>query len=381
MSDKYNQDNVMPCVLLLIGDRTVSGPVKGGFQLMETLPKFPGKYILINCLTTRADAGELMSEAMARGIRIKTVIHNSRSYFRLISSVEQLCRNDQVDIIQTHGYKLSFVGFVLKKRMKLKWICFLHGTTTENLKARLYHVIDNLLQCFADKTVIVSLAQRRKVLGGSNRDRVRVIHNAIDPDHPVRKSSHQIDAKKLFAAKNSNHLFAVVGRLSREKGVDIFLKAFHLVNKKKPDTRAVIVGDGPDLDRLKKLQKQLDLSRQVVFAGFTTTPGDYIGAADTLVLPSRSEGIPNVALEAMAFGKVVIATAVGGTVEIIQHEKNGILVPAESVEKLAEAMIRVINDPDSAVQLAQKGKKRVCESFSVKKRVQTIRLLYQEILE
>lgn len=371
-----------PTVLILIGDTTVSGPVKGVFQLMEALEDTPGRYILVNCQTTRANTEELLAEADDRGIDIQTVVHTPRSYLSLVKTVENLCLDHDVDIIQTHGYKQSFVGLMVKTRKRLKWVCFLHGTTTENLKTRLYHIIDNFLQLFADSTVIVTQAQRKQLFDGNNTKRVRVVHNSIDLKRPIRGTTNRSVAADQQPQHMGSFLFIVVGRLSPEKGVDLFLPAVRdVIDTTGEDVRAYIVGDGPERERLKQLNRRLNLENRVVFTGFTPLPGDYMRLADCLVLPSRSEGIPNVVLEAMALEKMVIATKVGGVPEIISHERHGLLVDSESIQGLAAAMIRIIREPELAKRLAENGYRRIREAFSVDSRVNRIRSIYSELLE
>ncbi len=371
-----------PAVLILIGDTTVSGPVKGVFQLMESLKSGPGKYFIVNCQTTRADTGELLKEAGDRGINIQTVVTTPRSYFSLVKKIEHLCLDHDVDIVQTHGYKQSFVGLLVKIRTGLKWVCFLHGTTTENIKTRLYHSIDNFLQRFADNTVIVTRAQRKRLLGGNNSKRVRVVHNAIDLKRPIRRTTNQSVEADQQPQHMGSFLFLVIGRLSPEKGVELFLQALRdVIETTGEDVRAYIVGDGPERQRLERLNSRLSLEKQVVFTGFTPFPGDYLRLADCLVLPSRSEGIPNVVLEAMALEKIVIATAVGGVPEIISHEQHGLLVDSESIDGLAAAMVRIIQEPEVAKRLAENGYLRICEDFSVDSRVNRIRSIYSELLE
>ena len=120
--------------------------------------------------------------------------------------------------------------------------------------------------------------------------------------------------------------------------MDVFLRAFRLVVRQVAGVRALIVGDGGERPSLESLARGLGLERDVLFVGYTSTPGDYLLAADVVVLPSRSECLPNVALEAMALGKPVVATSVGGVPEVIEDGRSGLLVPSEDEAALAERL-------------------------------------------
>jgi glycosyltransferase involved in cell wall biosynthesis len=127
--------------------------------------------------------------------------------------------------------------------------------------------------------------------------------------------------------------------------------------------------------------EELDVANRIRFVGHTKTPGDYMAGADIVVLPSRSEGIPNVALEAMAQGKPVIATAVGGVPEVIEDGKSGLLIPSENAEVMAQTILRLINDSGCSERISKNGLLRVKECFSVAIRCNEIVGLYQKLLE
>ncbi len=335
---------------------------------------------MANCLVRSANPHEIASKFSDKGIDLLELKHHSRNYKDLIQQVlDTACQND-INIIQTHGYKQSFVGIYLKIRYKYKWICFLHGTTTEDLKARLYYKLENLLQRFADRTVIVTRDQREKIFGGLDPHRVRILHNSVDPELPVfiqhggRKTRRALGISDEF-------LFVVVGRLSPEKGVDLFIEAFALLLQQKPSARAVIVGDGAEKENLLTLCDKLGLNKYIKFAGYSQRVGDFMEAADAVVLPSRSEGSPNVILEAMAVGRPVVATDVGGVSEIIQPDISGILVEKESPAAICEGMTRIISDSALRTTIIANSSRRVRENFSPKKRSDILYSLYMELVE
>lgn len=370
-----------PRILIVMGDTKMTGPVKGILQMLTLLRVMKtGHYSLANCLVTGADATELSNEFIANGFEIIELRHGGRDYKGLLNQAKSLVESTGINIVQTHGYKQSLIGLCLKFKLGVKWICFMHGTTNETLAAKLYHQFDNLMQRFADRTVLITNAQRKKIIHGSDSKRVRVIHNSVDINNPARGSLNRKNIKRLLAIEN-RFLFTVVGRLSSEKGVDVFLKAFALLINQRPQSQAIIVGDGTERENLISLQKHLGLDNCVKFVGYSPTPRDFIEATDVVVLPSRSEGISNIALESMALKKPVIATAVGGTPEIIEPNISGILACKDSPEQLAVEMMRLIDNPLLLKKIAQGGFRRVKENFSPEQRAKTIHSFYQELIE
>jgi len=290
-------------------------------------------------------------------------------------------RENDITIVQTHGFKPTFLGFFARIFCKIKWICFMHGTTKEDLKVRFYNFIDNFLQQAAHRTVIVSEAQRNVLYGGSNTNRVKVLHNAVDLESPMPISSHgtRYVREKLNLPKECKALVAV-GRLSPEKGMDVLLDAFALLVQQVDNIHLLLVGEGQERLALEAQVERLALKGMVHFAGYTKTPGDYVTVADVLVLPSRSEGIPNAVLEAMAIGKPVVASAVGGVPEIIEDGVSGRLVPPERADLLAKAMAEVLLDQNVYHRFIFEGKRRVQKCFSIQARISKMQSLYSEVL-
>jgi len=193
----------------------------------------------------------------------------------------------------------------------------------------------------ADKILSVSNALKNEILKmGVQEDKVRVIPNGIESNIFFPEDKERI-REKLNLDSNEEILICVA-RLSREKGVDNLIKAFAKLRHEK--TRLLIVGDGLEKRKLIDLTHSLGLNGRVSFVG--ERPQDeiplWINASDLVCLPSRSEGWPNVLMEALACGKPVIATEVGGVPEIITSKKLGIMVPPEDVESLAEGIAQAL---------------------------------------
>jgi glycogen(starch) synthase len=148
-----------------------------------------------------------------------------------------------------------------------------------------------------------------------------------------------------------------VGRFVQKKGFDILIQAFAKVTGKHPEVDLIIAGDGEELNRCKSLALQLGLNQKVFFLGAVDhqTVVELLLQCEIFVLPSRREPFGLVILEAMAAGKPVVATRVGGVPEIVSHLENGLLVEPDSPEELSKATCLLLDDPELGYDLARAG--------------------------
>lgn len=365
-------------IMVLVAASTVNtGPVKGILQFIGNIKDAGIRFHLFNFWRHNNPIPDPFAEqTLNQGIVCKFIRLGHHNYPLMIADTIRAIRENNVTIIQTHGFKPSFLGFCAKLLCRVPWICFMHGTTSENAKVRVYNWIDNCLQRWADVTVLVSENQRNAIFGGLDRQRVRVLHNAVDLEHPVKTSPQTKPLHERLGVEPNVKVIVVVGRLSPEKGVDVFIRALHIVKQSCPGVHGLIVGEGQERAALMDLVSQLGLAKNVFFAGFTDTPGDYMIEADIIVLPSRSEGIPNVALEAMALGKAIVATAVGGTPEVVEQEQSGLLVPSEQPEAMAQAILQLCTNEELANRLRSGARTRVRGHFSVEARCRKLVEIY-----
>jgi glycosyltransferase involved in cell wall biosynthesis len=171
---------------------------------------------------------------------------------------------------------------------------------------------------------------------------------------------------------------AVIGRLSSEKGVDIFLHALAQVVADAAPASAIIAGDGPERPALEQLSTSLGLDAHVRFIGHVGDPWALYSAIDLVVIPSRSEGLPNVLLEALAADVPVLATRVGAVPDVLAQPGSGIIVEPGSVDQLAAGLTRALATLDSAE--ARAARAATLRPFSLELRAQSLEQIYRDLL-
>ncbi|MCF6218071.1 MAG: glycosyltransferase family 4 protein [Gammaproteobacteria bacterium] len=371
-----------PNVFIIFASRILSGPGKGLFQFIRHAKAGHGfDYVLANFTNNIGCKSEFAEVAEKEGANYRLLYQKAMLDPALIKQALKLYRDEKCNIIQTHGYKGHVIAYVLSRLFGFKWIAWAHGWTNENAKVRFYNKIERFCLKRADIAVAVSpkLYDRISSFRGVKK-RTSMILNAVEEGELPGEIGGA--ATRIKHGFNSDDLvLGCFGRLSPEKGQEVLLEAFARVTPKHSKVKVMLVGDGQEGVSLKALAERLGISNQVVFCGYQRAMQDYYEAVDIVVMPSHSEGLPNVVLEAQAARKPVIVTDVGGVREIVEDGVNGRVVPAGDRLALAEAISAVVSSRQLCAQYAKKGYEMLYPKFSPAQRAKKITTLYQELLE
>jgi glycosyltransferase involved in cell wall biosynthesis len=204
--------------------------------------------------------------------------------------------------------------------------------------------------------------------------KINVVHNGI----PLSSFSGAASTALRAALTGSAGMPIVLtaARLAEQKGLGYLLKAAALV----PEAMFVLAGEGPERAKLEAQAGELGVSKRVLFLGYRQDVPELLACCDLFVLPSLFEGLPLSILEAMAAGKPVVASSIGGNDEAVVHEETGLLVPLGDPAALAGAIHRVLSNSDLARRLGAAGKARVQDHFSAETMVRQVTHVYEEVL-
>jgi glycosyltransferase involved in cell wall biosynthesis len=175
-------------------------------------------------------------------------------------------------------------------------------------------------------------------------------------------------------------LIGTVANLNPVKGVDVFVRCAAMLSRQAPEARFVVAGAGPLEEELARLRNELGLDDRLIFAGSLEDVRPLLASLDVFMLLSRSEGMSNALLEAMATAKPIVATRVGGNAEAIGEGEAGFLVPSENPEAAANAALRLIRDGRLAGRLGLAARRRAELSFSLQRMVERTQNLYTGLL-
>ncbi|HET6456283.1 MAG TPA: glycosyltransferase [Armatimonadota bacterium] len=186
--------------------------------------------------------------------------------------------------------------------------------------------------------------------------------------------------RREFGLDASNRLITTIAHVERRKGIDTLIDAVPRILEQVHEARVLIIGGGSHRQSIVNRVTAMGLDGKVILPGFRTDIPDILAASNVVVSPSYLEGCCNSLLEAMAAGKPVIGTKVGGTPEIIEHWVTGLLIPPKDPEALAWAVVRLLKDDNLSAQFGEAGRRVVREEFSVDRMVdETLRIYYQAL--
>lgn len=261
-----------------------------------------------------------------------------------------------------------------------------HLVVTEHIVGRSHSAAQGRLKrrelARADTVTAVSAAVADSLVRdyGVDRARVRIVPNGADaPDEeaersPARRLREQLGAGVL------RPLWVCAGRLEQQKGQDVLLEALAELRRRGLEFVAALAGEGVLRASLEERTRALGLEAHVRFLGQVDELGPLLAAADAVVLPSRWEGLPLVLLEALARGRPVAASAVGGIPEVVTDGEHARLVPPEDPGALADALEAFHGHPDAAFRLGRRGAARVRESYTWSRVVEAFEAVYDEAL-
>jgi glycosyltransferase involved in cell wall biosynthesis len=322
-----------------------------------------------------------LAEVRKSGFSATMLQHDTPRLRQAAAELANLLRRSRTDVLCCHGYKANLVGRLAARRLQIPAVAVARGWTGENLRVRLYETVDRVHLRWMDHVVCVSHSQANKVMrAGVPANHVSAIHNAIRVERfaapqPMRRRQ----LEQLFF-RPPTKIVGAAGRLSPEKGFDVLVEAARTVAAKDANVGFVHFGDGPRRAPLAARAAAVGLSGRFVFAGFRSDLDALLPCFDVLALPSYTEGLPNVVLEACAARLPVVATAVGGTPEVIDHGVNGLLVPPGDAAALAESLAEVLDSATRRQEMGTFGLHKATTQFTFAAQAEQYRLLFDALL-
>lgn len=264
------------------------------------------------------------------------------------------------------------MAILVSKLCRVKRIIYTETATIGDWLTPLQLFIMKLFWKFCDVVIVLSSAMKNHMLALSliESSKIHVVPTMFPFSSVKSTIEGHIDDNPLITR------VGIAGGLTPWKGHLFFLEAAKLINRKFDNVKFIIAGDGYSRGELKKMTRELDLEKNVRFIGAFDNIADIMNQIDIFVLSSLTEGMPLVLIEAMAYGKAVVATKVGGVNELIRDGETGFLVPPGDSGALAEAIGKLITDQQKRRDFSSETIRRFKDVFSSEKLIPKIELLY-----
>ena len=334
--------------------------------------------------------GNMLALAAERGVACETMAGLGReiaplSDLRALFGLVRLMRAWRPAIVHTHTAKAGLVGRLAARAARVPTVVHtFHGHVLRGYfspsKERLFRGLEAFLARTADALVAVSDAVKRDLveLGVAPERKIHVIPLGLELSALAGALPRGV-LRREAGIEPEAPLVGIVGRLVPIKDVPTFLAAARRVRERRPDARFAVVGDGDERAALEAQSRSLGLSGALHFFGWRRDLEAVYGDLDVVVNASRNEGTPVALIEALAAARPVVATAVGGTPDLVGRDERGLLVPPGEPAALAAAVVDAIEGSEAARRRALAGREHVLAQHSSERLFHDMDALYREL--
>lgn len=369
-------------ILHVVGDSKFGG---GSVIIMGLAEKAVELGWEVNVLTSDAQYINILNSKNINTINSNFIrrsihpIHDSLGVYQLY----RFLRKNHYDIVHTHTSKGGFIGRLAARMAGVPVVIHTaHGFAfhEETVKPVLYFFsqLERLAAYWADVVVTVSNFHRQWALKLKigNEKKVKAIPNGINPARVMlRKDCDQV--RKELGVQTDEIVIMVLGRLAKQKGLEDLLESVpQILQQSASKFRILLVGEGPLEAELEQLTQQLNISEYILFLGFRDDIGDLLAATDIVVLPTLREGLSIALLEAMSAAKPVITTTIGSNKEVIVDGISGLLVPPKCPDRIAEAIVNLMENDQLRKSLGSEAKKKFEQYYTEDRMLQSYMELY-----
>lgn len=365
-------------MMFVVPDLCVGGAERHLVTLLTRID--PGRFDpSVICI---GDEGAFFKELVAAGIPARALHLKKREAHKALRELVAEMRAQNTDVVVVRGYSAEALGRVAARIAGVPHsILWAHNIGDVKPRGLIRRVADRVLDRWTTGYFGVAEAQRSFLVDELRypADKIRILHNGIATSQFETSADQHLRAEIGIAADDP--LAGIVAALRPEKDHATFLRAARIVVDAMPQAKFLVVGEGPTRVDLETLCASLDLSHNVVFTGSRPDVDRILSAIDVFVLSSRTvECFPIAVLEAMAAGLPTVSTDVGGVHEMVVDGVTGFLVPHSDPRRLANRMLQLLSDPDTARRMGDAARSKVQSEFDLRRTVPVAEEAIEEVI-
>ena len=328
-------------------------------------------------------SGEMISRLQTMGICCH-VIETQKPFDRNIQwQIVQLIRDEQIQLVHAHGSRAASNMLWSVRKLHVPFIYTVHGWSFHDDQSWLVRLLrqwsEKLICSLADKVICVSQSNADTGHQRFGLKDVEVIENGINLMRFNPKGQFE-NLRKEFGFADDDFVAGFIARCTKQKAPLIFLEAVRLAHEKNQRIKGLFVGEGDMDTEVDAYIAKYQMDKYVYRSLFRTDVPDLLNSINVYCLPSLWEGLSIALLEAMAMGKAIVATPTDGTKEVIVHEKNGLVIPYEQPQALADAICRFCNDMAFYQQCGIEANRVVALRFNAQRVADAVFLLYNNLV-
>jgi L-malate glycosyltransferase len=365
----------------------ISLSIGGTEKLVYDYVKKADKRVISSIICCLDDAGALGIELEREGYHVEILGRRPGIDYEVARRLAKVILANGVSIIHAHQYTPYFYGFLAAMNIMVSnggrrpgLILTEHGLHYP-YKRKLKRYLVNPLMLYAADEIITICEYTKKILikyDNYPQKRTRVIYNGVDVE-AFRRPVESAKKKEELGLPSDSKIIGIVARLDPVKNHSLLFRAFNLITHDLSNTFVMVVGEGPEENKLKALAQELGIADRIRFLGSRRDISELLHICDVFVLPSISEGMPVTLIEAMASGVPTVATCVGGNCEVVRDGITGFIVRDNEIGEISNRILTIINNKELGKTMGQAGAKWVGEAFNINKTIDSYTETYMKI--
>jgi glycosyltransferase involved in cell wall biosynthesis len=321
---------------------------------------------------------QLHETALKEGIESHLISCRGQIDRTAITTIRELAVRTGADIVHAHGFKADIYVYLALRRSRIPLVSTCHTWYDTSLLVFLYGAVDRfVLRKYARVVAVSNEVKQRLLKAGVHGDNIHLVRNGIEQG----RFDGAVPSLREDLPPDRTLIVGLIGRLEWEKGIDIFLRAAARVLDEFPNALFVVVGEGPDKDKLEQLVDELNIGGNVSMLGRRDDMPSVYASLDVMVSSSRQEGLPMAILEGMASSLPLVVTAVGEVPTVVLDGRTGVLVPAEDLDSLTAGILKLLRDPALRTRLGIAARQRIEEEYSAARMTTDYLQVYAEAIE